>query len=146
MEPEQNNETDLIFTTSASLKAGETRWESDLNGVVPMGLPPDFGGAPENRTPEHLLGGALVNCTIAMFGLLAQQSGLAYESIDGTARLHMAKLSEDGPFWMPKCEIALTIHGCADVEKASEIVEKAHAGCPVANSVKTEVALSHSFA
>lgn len=139
-------EPDMIFTTSATLQAGATRWESDLNGSVPMGFPAEFGGAAENRTPEHLFGGALINCTVAMFGLLAGQAGLSYENVVGTATLHMNKKSEDGPFWMPKCELALEIRGCEDHEKASEIVEQAHAGCPVGNSVTTEVTISHSFA
>src|SRR6266542_710248 len=120
-------------------EAGNHRVEVEGRPAVEVSAAPQYHGDPSKLNPEELFLASLASCQMLTYLALASRAGidvLAYE--DGTgATLAIADRR------MRVTEVVLrpriTIAGSADEAKARSLVEAAHDGCFIANSVACTV-------
>ena len=113
--------------------------------VVAVGPPPEFGGAADHWSPEHLLLSALNACLLATFDAAARTHGLRVESYSSRAGARLAK-TEAGVgftgFWLSvRIE---TASGEEDAVRATLL--RAKERCFVANALRAPVRLEVTVA
>jgi organic hydroperoxide reductase OsmC/OhrA len=108
---------------------------------VPMSSAPGFRGDPARANPEQLFVAALSSCHALTYLFLAAKHGVPVVAYSDDAEGHLAVV--DGKLRMSRVTLRprITIEAGADAGKARELVEKAHHGCFIANSVTTPVDL-----
>jgi organic hydroperoxide reductase OsmC/OhrA len=100
---------------------------------------PGFRGDASRANPEQLFVAAVSSCQALTYLFLAARKGVAVvayedvaegilESVDGTLRMSRVTLR-------PR----IVLEAGADVQQARDLVDKAHRGCFIANSVSTAV-------
>lgn len=136
------------FETTLAWQAGATGPTSGNHALTFEGRPtvevsaaPQYEGDPTRLNPEELFLGSLASCQMLTFLAFARNSGvevLAY-SDRATATLALAdrRMRITKVTLRPKIRLAAE----ADPGKASRLVDRAHAGCFIANSVACEIAL-----
>jgi organic hydroperoxide reductase OsmC/OhrA len=107
--------------------------------AIEVSAAPQYKGDPSRVNPEELLLAALASCQMLSYLALAARSGIdvvAYRE-QATAALAIAdrRLRITEAVLRPTIEIAAG----GDVEKARELVDAAHRGCFIANSVSCAV-------
>lgn len=119
-----------------------TMSSSELNEEIEVATPPQFPGGVEGIwSPEHLFISSVSSCFMTTFVAIAENSKLAFESLDIKAAGIMDK--KDGKFMITEITLypELVITDDAKSEKAKRIMEKAEAACLISRSVKTEIKL-----
>lgn len=136
----------LEFQSSGkSLSGMATTWRavSGLNESV-CAIPPEFSGPGGGLSPEDLFNQALSSCFIATFKVLAQNSKLAFESVEVSSNLTVAPGEESGRPIMKEFLLEARILGASDTRKALLLAKKASESGFVLNSVKTNCRFSFS--
>lgn len=107
---------------------------------------PQYKGDPSCLNPEELFLASLLSCQMLTYLAMAQNGGLdvlAYED-HATATLAIAdrRMRMTSVTLRPRIRLAAD----ADPEKARKLVERAHQGCFIANSVSCDVVIEPDVA
>ena len=125
-------------------------WKSARRGVVrapgkpdlEVSSPPEFKGEAGIWTPEDLFVGALNTCILMTFVALATQKGLEFASYECRAEGKLEFVEGKYRFTEVRLYPQIAVKSEADVERAKEIIESAHANCFISNSISSAVTLS----
>jgi organic hydroperoxide reductase OsmC/OhrA len=125
-------------------------WKSGRRGVVgaagksdwEISSPPEFKGEAGLWTPEDLFVASLNACTLMTFLAFAERKGLAFASYACRAEGRLEFVEGKYRFSEVKLYPQIEVKALADVERAKEILESAHAHCFVSNSVTCAVTLT----
>lgn len=109
---------------------------------LPMSAAPEFRGDAARANPEQLFVAAISSCQALTYLFLAARHGIAVRSYtdDAEGELQMV----DGRMRMTSVTLRprIVIEQGASEVRARELVEKAHHGCFIANSITTAVTLA----
>jgi len=102
---------------------------------------PQYRGDPSRLNPEELFVAALASCQLLTYLALAPRAGVTVLAYDdrpsGTLTMVEKRMRMAEVVLRPR----ITIDAATDEAKARALVETAHAGCFIANSVRTSVRL-----
>ena len=137
--------TRLVWTGSA---AGPTHdaatFSRDLDVsfdpiTLPMSAAPEYRGDAARANPEQLFVAAVSSCQALTYLFLAARGGVAVVSYTDDAEGELRLV--DGKMRMTRVTLRprIVIASDANAARARELVDKAHAGCFVANSVTATV-------
>jgi organic hydroperoxide reductase OsmC/OhrA len=117
--------------------------EITSNGLPPLASAPpaEFGGPGNLWSPETLTVAAVADCFVLTFRAIANASKLRWASLVCDARGTLDRSDEVIRFTAVQLHAHLLLPEGGDADKAQEIIEKAHKGCLVGNSLKFEPAL-----
>jgi organic hydroperoxide reductase OsmC/OhrA len=103
---------------------------------------PEFGGSAAHADPEQMLLSALSSCHMLTFLAVAANRGYVVDSYADDAVALLAK-NEDGRNAVIQATLSPKVVFAADHQPSAEdyakMHERAHAGCFIANSIKTKV-------
>ncbi|WP_367896707.1 OsmC family protein [Enterobacter vonholyi] len=137
-------------------KHGSAHWSGDIkrgkgtvsteSGVLnqqPYGFNTRFEGE-KGTNPEELIGAAHAACFSMALSLMLGEAGYTADSIDTTADVSLDKT--DGGFAITKVALKskVTVPGIAP-QQFDGIIQKAKAGCPVSQLLKTEITLDYKL-
>lgn len=107
---------------------------------------PDYGGNPELINPEDMLTAALSSCQMLTCLAVFARARVPVYAYRDQAEGFLEK-GEDGKLWMTRVILRpeLTLKEGTSEERAHMLIEKAHANCFIANSVRTRVTLEPTF-
>ena len=114
--------------------------EASFAGMtLPMSSAPAYRGDPERANPEQLLVAALSSCQALTYLYLAARNSVAVVGYSDDAEGRLALV--DGRMRMASVTLRprITLERDDDIDLARELVEKAHRGCFIANSVSCAV-------
>ena len=125
-------------------------WKAARRGMVraaskpdlEVSSPPEFKGEAGIWTPEDLFVGALNTCILMTFVAFATQKGLDFASYDCRAEGRLEFVEGKYRFTEVKLYPQVVVKSPADVERATSILEIAHANCFISNSISSAVALA----
>lgn len=113
--------------------------------MLPMSSAPAYRGDPARVNPEQLFVGALSACQALTYLFLAARKQVAVagyvDNAEGTLEMVDGRLRMSRVVLRP----LITLEAGADEAKARELVEKAHAGCFIGNSVTSAVEIEPTF-
>ncbi len=116
-------------------------WVFEGGVRVPASSAPSFKGDPARVDSEEAFVAALSSCHMLTFLFLAARRGLGVLRYTDAAVGHLAK-GPDGKRWMTEVVLRPSIVFSGAVPETAvldALHDEAHAGCFIANSVKTEV-------
>lgn len=114
--------------------------EASFAGMtLPMSSAPGYRGDPERANPEQLLVAALSSCQALTYLYLAARNGVAVVGYTDDAEGRLALV--DGRMRMASVTLRprIALEREEDADLARELVEKAHRGCFISNSVTCTV-------
>ena len=113
-------------------------------GSLTLSSDPAFRGDPARMNPEQLLVLAASSCQLLSFLAVAARARLDVVAYEDEAEAEMPEAKK--PVWIvsirlrPRIVLASTGPGAArDEKRVRQLVDLAHRGCYIANSLKTEV-------
>jgi organic hydroperoxide reductase OsmC/OhrA len=127
----------------------EHRWTFDGGAVVEGSSSPSVVPAPWSNPravdPEEAFVAAISSCHMLTFLFVAARAGFAIESYRDAAVGVMSKTPE-GVAWVSKVTLSPVIRYAGnrvpDADELAKLHHDAHAGCFIANSVKTEIVIA----
>jgi organic hydroperoxide reductase OsmC/OhrA len=139
--------TRLVWTGSREGAARDTRtFSRDLEMsfadlVLPMSAAPDYHGDATRANPEQLFVASVSACQALTYLFVAARSGVPVVSYDDEAEGELQLV--DGKMRMTRVTLRprIVLMPGADEARARALVDKAHAGCFIANSITTAVRL-----
>ena len=141
------------LTDGADFKKGrysrEHEWVFDGGLRVPASPSPSVVPAPwsnpANVDPEEAFVASISSCHMLTFLFVAAKAGFAIESYRDEAVGVMSKTAE-GVAWVSKVTLSPVIrytgNRVPDADELAKLHHDAHAGCFIANSVKTEIVIA----
>lgn len=113
--------------------------------ILPMSAAPAYRGDPTRLNPEVLLVASLSACQALTYLFLAARKGVEVVAYRDEAQGRLALV--DGRMRVSRVTLRPTIQLAAGADEAvaQELVEKAHEGCFVANSVTTRIEIQPTF-
>ena len=110
--------------------------------VLPASSAPDFKGDAERVDPEEAFVAALSSCHMLTFLAVCAKKRITVERYVDAAEGFLEK-GPDGKMWMTRVVLHPSVTFAAgqtpDAAVLQELHHKAHEGCFIANSVKTDV-------
>ncbi len=131
--------TDAPFTYEAYSRTHS--WGFEGGSVVLASAAPTYRGDPSLVDPEEAFVASLASCHLLTFLAIAVRDGVVVEDYEDEAEGVLAK-NEDGRLAVTRVVLRprATFGGEAPTaETVKQMHERAHAGCFIANSVRTEV-------
>jgi organic hydroperoxide reductase OsmC/OhrA len=118
----------------------------DLPPSLPVSSAPAYKGDARRLNPELLIVSAVSSCQALTYLYIAARSGIVVVAYADNAEGRLALV--DGRMRMSQITLrpTITLASSADEERARAAVEKAHAGCFVANSLTSKVTIEPTFA
>ncbi|MFB9122560.1 OsmC family peroxiredoxin [Paraburkholderia dipogonis] len=111
---------------------------------IPVSAAPEFLGNSEFADPEQLLVNALASCHMLYFLAIAEGSGYVVQSYEDEAVGVVAK-SLEGFQWVSKItlrpRVTFSSEEKPDHAQLARLHDRAHRGCFIANSIKSEFAI-----
>lgn len=125
-------------------------WKSARRGVVraagkpdlEVSSPPEFKGEAGIWTPEDIFVSAVNACTLMTFVAVAMRGGLEVVSYQCRAEGLLEHLDGKYRFTEVRLYPQVVVKFQADVERATNILESAHANCFISNSISSAVTLT----
>jgi organic hydroperoxide reductase OsmC/OhrA len=107
--------------------------------TLPMSAAPDYYGDRERANPEQLFVAALSSCHALTYLALAARAGVVIVSYADAAEGLLERV--DGRMAMTRVTLRphIVIARDADLQRAHDLVAKAHSGCFISNSVTAMV-------
>lgn len=138
----------MQFTVTAEADAPIERLWSCLGNEpnlqpIACSIPPEFKGPGRAYSPEDLFALSVLNCEIATFKVFCSRMNVTFRKITGKATVTVGK-NEKGSLAITKLDIAMTLEGASDEEKAAKLLEEAKKQCLVANAIKTEMNFTYT--
>lgn len=115
------------------------------NVTVTASAAPEFSGDPARVNPEEMLVGAVSSCQALTFLFLAARKGIHVVSYEDRAEGTLAQV--DGKMRMTDIVLrpVIGLETGSDLALAEALVEKAHDGCFIANSLNSPVRIEAHF-
>jgi peroxiredoxin-like protein len=123
------------------------RWGSDRRGKIcssgkpdiEISSPPEFKGEAGFWTPEDMFIASVNTCTLMTFVAYAQHKGLEFVTYESEAEGLLENVEGKYRFTEIVLHPHLSVKSAEDVERAQKMMEDAHKGCLVSNSITTRV-------
>lgn len=106
--------------------------------------PPQFDGPEGQWSPETLLLAAVADCFILTFRAIARASKLEWTALSCRVEGTLERVGNQSRFTRYVTHAQLTLPAGDDANRATLLLEKAEAGCLVANSLNGERVLNAS--
>ena len=106
--------------------------------IIESAPPTEFDGPGNQWSPEGLLTAAVADCFVLSFRAIATASKYAWVSLESRTEGTLDRIDGKMRFTRFDTHAKLHVHTGADVERAKKLLEKAEAGCLVANSLTSE--------
>jgi len=106
--------------------------------------PREFGGPGGYWSPEALLVGAVTDCFILTFRAIARASKLDWHEISCSVEGTLEHVNSVTRFTELTITAQLNVSAAVDVNKATNLLEKAEANCLVSNSLNSTIHLKAS--
>jgi len=138
----------LYFEVQAKGASGiATPFEATAENFPPIAgsIPKEFMGPGTGYSPEDLFSISVITCLIATFKVFAERAKLSFTDITAKAKLTIDR-SGGGIPELQKLDIAFTLTGVQDQEKAKTLLTESEKYCLVSNAVKCEKSFTHDFA
>jgi organic hydroperoxide reductase OsmC/OhrA len=125
-------------------------WTSDRLGTlttagrppIPAGAPPEFGGADNVWSPEHLYVAAVNSCVMLTFVAIAANSKVAFRKYTSSAAGTLQRVEGRGPvITRIVVKPRITIGPDVDRAKIERLIKMAEKNCYISNSLQSEVTL-----
>lgn len=116
-------------------------WTTASRGEFAIGIPPEFGGQFDGPAPENYYAIALTNCYVATFKVMAENSGLDFESLAADGRLRLRP--SDGTTVVDSFSLDVTLRTEGTSRKANVLLERTEEHCFILQSVDFEVDVTH---
>lgn len=127
--------------TSGLEWAGEKSWKvtADSCHEIKGGPPPQFGGVPENWSPEDLMLSSVNSCHLASFLGYSKRKG--FEFVSYSSEIEGILEYDDGTFRFTKMIIRprVVVKTEEDIETAHQYINRAHELCFMGHSVNADV-------
>jgi organic hydroperoxide reductase OsmC/OhrA len=122
-------------------------WRADRRAVVSaagkpdieVSSPPEFKGEAGFWTPEEMFVASINLCTLLTFVAFAQHKALEFVGYECAAEGVLENVEGKYRFTEVILHPRITVKSEEDVERAREILDTAHKGCLVSNSITTAV-------
>jgi len=122
-------------------------WKSGRRAVVSSAgkpdieasSPPEFKGEAGCWTPEDMFVASVNLCTLLTFVAFAQQKGLEFVSYECAAEGLLENVEGKYRFTEVALHPHITVKAQQDIERAREVLDSAHKGCLVSNSIASVV-------
>jgi len=124
--------------TLSRIGPSTARIDASPRPALTGGPPPEFGGAAEPWSPEHLLVSSLGLCLYTTFEALARREQLALGGWRATVEGVLDKTAHGLAFTGFRMEVDLQV-AAADVERARVVLERARSQCIVTNALRAPV-------
>jgi organic hydroperoxide reductase OsmC/OhrA len=113
--------------------------------TLPMSSAPSYRGDPTRTNPEQLFVAALSACQALTYLFLAAKNRIPVVGYTDDAEGQLGLV--DGKMRMSHVTLRpqVTLEAGADESRARELVDKAHDGCMIGNSVSTTVDIEPTF-
>lgn len=132
--------TSTDFTYDTYNRSHEWRFKGGHS--VPASSAPAYRGDADRVDPEDAFVAALSSCHMLTFLAIAARKRLVVDAYEDDAVGHLEK-GADGKLWMTRVTLRprVVFSGDTPVDAAAldDLHHKAHEGCFIANSVKTQV-------
>jgi len=129
------------FTYDSYNRAHEMRFKNGSITLASSGAP-EFRGDATLVNPEEIFVASLSSCHMLTFLALCARKRLTLDSYDDDA-VGMLEKSTEGKLWMSRVTLRPRVHFAPGIavkkDVLSELHQKAHHECFIANSVKTTV-------
>jgi organic hydroperoxide reductase OsmC/OhrA len=128
-------------------------WKSGRRAVISsagkpdieVSSPPEFKGEAGFWTPEEMFVASVNLCTLLTFLAFAQHKGLEFVSYKCAAEGVLENVEGKYRFTEVNMHPQVVVRSEADVERAREILDTAHKGCLVSNSITATVKIFPDF-
>ncbi|HVS84309.1 MAG TPA: OsmC family protein [Gaiellaceae bacterium] len=123
-----------------AVKARELRYEVEVAGGALRSEDGTRLDVPDAWTPEHVLLGALVRCSLASLAHHAGRSGLAVTEEHGSARALVTKRDEDGRYAVVEAtlELSVALEPQPGPDELVELLAKAERDCFIGASLRAK--------
>jgi organic hydroperoxide reductase OsmC/OhrA len=113
--------------------------------TLPMSSAPGYRGDPSRANPEQLFVASLSACQALTYLFLAAKNQIPVVGYTDVAEGQLGLV--DGRIRMARVTLRphITLQAGADATRARELVDKAHHGCFIANSVSTTIEIAAIF-
>ncbi|MBD1386725.1 organic hydroperoxide resistance protein [Mucilaginibacter rigui] len=128
-----------LYTADATATGGRNGHVKSTNGVLDLEvrMPKALGGADDDHTnPEQLFAAGYAACFDSALNLVIKQEKAITGSTAVTAKVSIGQ-NDAGGFGLA-VELDVNISG-AELEKAKELVDKAHQVCPYSNATRGNI-------
>jgi organic hydroperoxide reductase OsmC/OhrA len=128
-------------------------WKSGRRAVVSSAgkpdieasSPPEFKGEAGFWTPEGMFVASVNLCTLLTFVAFAQHKGLEFTSYECAAEGVLENVEGKYRFTEVALHPHIMVKSQEDIERAREILDSAHKGCLVSNSITATVKVFPDF-
>jgi organic hydroperoxide reductase OsmC/OhrA len=110
-----------------------------------MSSAPQYRGDPTRLNPEELLAAAVVSCQLLTYLALARRAEVPVVRYEDTPVATLAIAEKKMRVTEVLLRPVITLGAGADEAKARALVDQAHDGCFIANSVRCEIRLEPTF-
>jgi organic hydroperoxide reductase OsmC/OhrA len=118
---------------------GNHRVEFEGRPALEVSAAPQYRGDPSKVNPEELFLASLVSCQMLTYLALAARAGVDVVAYEDHAEATLAIAERKMRITEVTLHPRITIAASSDEAKARSLVEAAHGGCFVANSVRCPV-------
>jgi len=110
-----------------------------------MSSAPQYRGDPTRLNPEELLTAAVVSCQLLTYLALARRAEVPVVRYEDSPVATLAIAEKKMRITEVLLRPRITLAAGTDVEKARALIDRAHDGCFIANSVRCEVRIEPTF-
>ena len=107
--------------------------------AIEVSSPPEFKGEAGFWTPEDMFVASINLCTLMTFVAFAQRQELDFVSYESAAEGVIENVEGKYRFTEVVVQPHVTVRSEEDIERARKLMESAHKGCLVSNSLTTAV-------
>jgi organic hydroperoxide reductase OsmC/OhrA len=119
--------------------AGAHRLEFENRPSLEVDAAPQYNGDPAKLNPEELFLASLVSCQMLTYLVLASRAGVGVSAYEDRAEATLTMADRRMRITEVVLHPRITIAAQADENKARALVDAAHEGCFIANSVACAV-------
>ena len=140
--PTHTYEANLTWLAGGEgIAVGNHRVEFEGRPTLEVSAAPEYRGDPTRLNPEELFIAALASCQLLTYLALARGAGLTVRRYEDRAVGTLATADRKMRMTEVRLRPRITMAAGSDEVKARDLVDKAHAGCFIANSVACAVHL-----
>ena len=130
----------LVWRKGADAASGLThRLEFDGRAPLDVSAAPQYRGDPTKLNPEELFLASLASCQMMTYVSLATRAGIEVLAYEDHAEATLAMADRRMRVTEVQLRPRITISATSDEDKARSLVDSAHDGCFIANSVSCAV-------
>lgn len=126
-------------TDAAGAEVGNHRIDFDGRPSIDVSAAPEFRGDGSRLNPEELFLSSLAACQMLTYRYLVDRAGIRMLSYEDEAEATVTMADRKMRVTEVRLRPRITLAADADEDKARSLVERAHDGCFIANSVSCAV-------